>query len=274
MDRGYILLNTIIYGCCALVISDFFSYNKFLNFAIWSYIMVACYILVFINKFWINIANIIMIFVVLIGFFGINYMILKKFPNDKKKEQVWLIITLWISIFLENLWNYFYWASSVYNHSWDISDTLLVILFIWLFCISFYFHRFSYIWKEFKSINEYWDITRELWIKIDNHIQILSVFLFLIILLLAYLLIHTSSIRMQDWFFYMIKWIWIMMLVGLSRKEWLLLWALIYVLIEYFLFVKLWLPVMYKESLILLIIIFCLLYKPEWLFNWKNFRKI
>lgn len=274
MDFGYILLNTVIYGSCALIISEFFSYSKFLHFAVWSYIMVAGYILIFLRKFWLNITNIIMILALIFFFFGVNYLLLKVFPNAKKREQAWLIITLWVSILLENLWNYFYWASAVYTQYSGISNVSLIILLIWLFVVSFYFHKFSYIGKEFKAISEWWKIVHWLWINADYHIQMHSIFLFIIMLLIAYLIINTGSIRMQDGFYYMLKWIWIMMLVGLSRKEWLLLWALIYVLIEYFLFVKLWLPVMYKESLILLIIIFCLLYKPEWLFNWKNFRKV
>ena len=230
--------------------------------------------MIFLSKFWLNISNVIMILSLLVMFFGINYLLLKLFPNYTKREQAWLIITLWISILLENLWNYFYWWSAVSTRFWNISNIILIILLIWLFLISFYFHKFSYIGKEFKAISEQWWIVHWLWIKADYHIQMHSIFLFIMMLLIAYLIINTGSIRMQDGFYYMLKWIWIMMLVGLSRREWLFLWALIYVLIEYFLFVNLWLPVMYKESLILLVIIFCLLYKPEWLFNWKKFRKI
>ena len=274
MDLWYILLNTIIYGGCALIIAEIFSYGKFLHFAIWSYIMVAGYIFIFLNKFGLNTANLIMILSLLLCFFGTNYLLLKVFPNERKREQAWLIITLWISILLENLWNYFYGWAAVSTKFWDVSNILLIALLIWLFWISYYFYKVSCIGKEFKAISEWWEIASGLWINVNRNIQLLSIFLFIVILLIAYLLINTSSIRMQDGFYYMIKWIWIMMLVGLSKKEWLLLWALIYVLIEYFLFVKLWLPLMYKESLILLIIIFCLLFKPEWLFNRKRFRKI
>lgn len=269
MDLWYILLNTIIYGGCALIISEIFSYGKFLHFAVWTYIMVAWYIFIFMSKFWLNVPNIIMIFSLLLFFFGVNYLLMRSFSSNKR-EQIWLIVTLWVSIFLESLWNYLYWASAVSFQSTSISNILLVVLLICLFCILLYFHKFSYMGKEFSAIDENWNFARELWIKTNHHVQVLSVFLFCIILLIAYLLVKTSSIRMQDGFYYMIKWIWIMMLVWLSRKEWLLLWALIYVIIEYLLFVELWLPIMYKESMTLVVIIFCLLYKPEWLFSFRR----
>lgn len=76
-----------------------------------------------------------------------------------------------------------------------------------------------------------------------------------------------------DWIFYLLKGVWIMVLVWITKIEYSFIWALIYVIFEYILFISLWVEITYKESLILLIILIILIFKPNWLFTLKT-RKI
>jgi branched-subunit amino acid ABC-type transport system permease component len=71
----------------------------------------------------------------------------------------------------------------------------------------------------------------------------------------------------------MIKALGIMILVGTTRKEYLFLGALLYVLVEYGLFIVWGLPISYKETLILLVILGVLLFRPEGIFARRE-RKI
>ena len=273
MDIWYIILNTIIYGCCALILADMFSYWKIFNFALWSYIMFAGYIIFNCINYWFNTINICAIMVLLISFFLINKLLLKIFPSSKKRTQASLIVTLWISLFLDNFCNFIYWWRWVSLPTQKFNFVILTILFLIIFIVFFYFHRISFYWKTLNAINENENIVLWLWIKKDKIIQIWFILLFLIIVLLWYILIINWSIKMQSWLFYVIKWIWIMLLVWLAKKEWIFLWALIYVIIEYILFNKLWLPIAYKETFILLCVALILLFKPEWLFSIRS-RKL
>jgi branched-subunit amino acid ABC-type transport system permease component len=68
----------------------------------------------------------------------------------------------------------------------------------------------------------------------------------------------------------MIKAMGIMILVGTARRERIFAGALLYVLVEYLLFIVWGLPISYKETFILLVILGVLLFKPEGLFNRKK----
>ena len=270
MDISYIILNTIIYGCCALLLADFYLYWKILNFALWSYIMFSWYMIFHYINDWITLQNILVLLVFLVSFFLVNYLLLNKFKNAKKRWHASLIITLWLSFFLDNFCGYLYWWSGISLPTKQISTPTLIVIFLVLFFAFFYFHRASYYSKIFKAISENEKIVSGLWIKKNNFIQILFWLWLLILVILSYVLLITSSIKMQSWLFYIIKWMWIMILVWLSKKERMFLWALIYVIFEYILFNKLWLPLSYKEILVLSCIMLVLLFKPEWLFNLKK----
>ncbi|MDR0369441.1 MAG: hypothetical protein LBH96_02675, partial [Candidatus Peribacteria bacterium] len=77
-------------------------------------------------------------------------------------------------------------------------------------------------------------------------------------------------LRASDGLFYMIKAMGIMILVGTARRERIFAGALLYVLVEYLLFIVWGLPISYKETFILLVILGVLLFKPEGLFNRKK----
>jgi branched-subunit amino acid ABC-type transport system permease component len=59
----------------------------------------------------------------------------------------------------------------------------------------------------------------------------------------------------------------VMILVGIAHKQYVFLWALLYVLIEYVMFIELGWPIAYKETLILVVILLILILKPEGLFS-------
>jgi branched-subunit amino acid ABC-type transport system permease component len=90
---------------------------------------------------------------------------------------------------------------------------------------------------------------------------------------IAFILLTETSLRASDGLFYMIKALGVMILVGTARKEYLFLGALLYVAVEYLLFIVGGLPISYKETLILVVILGVLLFKPEGLFTGKA-RKI
>lgn len=266
MDISYILLNTIIYGCCALILVDIFSYWKIFSFAIGSYLMFSAYIIFNCVKYWFNIWNISAIVVLIVSFFLINYLLINKF-SEKKRGHASLIITLWVSLFLDNFCNYIYWWHSVSLPSEKLSLIALLTLFIIIFLVFFYFHRVSCFSKILSAIWENERLICGLWIRKNRIMWILFWIVFVLIVLLWYILLINSSIKMQSWLFYLIKGMWIMILVWLAKKERIFLWALIYVLLEYLLFNKLGLSIAYKETVILLCIVLVLLFKPEWLFS-------
>ncbi|MEI7477610.1 MAG: hypothetical protein WCJ81_03700 [bacterium] len=52
-------------------------------------------------------------------------------------------------------------------------------------------------------------------------------------------------------------------MVGVDKKQYMYLGALIYVILEYLLFIRLGFPIGFKETLILFMILAILLIKPE-----------
>ena len=273
MDLSYILLNTIVYGSLAMVIAWFSWFGKILNFSLGAYMIMGWYIIHRIINYWINIENIIMIIIFFGSFLLINRWLLKYFENDKKRDHVWLVLTLWLSIVLENIIGYIYWPTSISLELWQIPTYWFIIIFIILSLFFFYIYRHTIIWTILNAISENSKLVRGLWIRTNKTLQIVFILLLFLLLWAVVLILNESSIRASDGIFYIIKWIGIMILVGISKKEYMFLGALLYVLIEYLLFIKIWFPIAYKETLILLIILAVLLFKPEWLFTLK-WRKI
>lgn len=273
MDLGYILINTIVYGTVAMIIASFFWFWKILNFSLWAYMMMWGYILSNFIQSGLSWTNILMLIILFWSFLFINWGLLKYFPNDKKRDHVWLVLTLWISIILENLMSYVYWSNAISLSLFHISIYWLIIVFLLLFWFFFYVYKYSFLWVTLSAISENWSLVRGLWVPTNKILQICFFWLFLLLLVVCFLLLNESSLRAWDGIFYMIKWIWIMILVWIEKKEYMFFGALIYVLVEYLLFIKLGLPISYKETFILFVILFVLLFKPEWLFGLKS-RKI
>ncbi len=273
MDLGYILLNTIVYGTVAMVIAWFFWFGKILNFSLGAYMMMGGYILYRSITYGFSLLNIVMLIIFIGSFLLINLWLLKYFPNDKKRDHAWLVITLWISIILENLTSYIYWPNSVSLSIMHMPIYGLLIIFLILIWFFFYLYKYSFLGITLNAISEDSKLVRGLGVNTSKILQITFFCLLILLLACSFLLLNESNLRAGDGIFYMIKWIWIMILVWIAKKEYMFFGALLYVLIEYLLFIQRWLPISYKETLILIIILFVLLFRPEWLFSLRK-RKI
>ena len=264
MDLGYILLNTIVYGTVAMVIAWFFGFGKILNFSLGAYMRMGGYVLYRFITYGFSAVNFIML---------INRWLLKYFPNDKKRDHVGLVITLWVSIIVENLTSYIYWSNSVNLSIMHMPIYGLVIIYLVLIWFFFYLYKYSILGITLNAISEDSKLVRGLGVNTSKILQITFFCLLILLLACSFLLLNESNLRAGDGIFYMIKGIWIMILVWIAKKEYMFFGALLYVLIEYLLFIQRWLPIAYKETLILIIILFVLLFKPEWIFSLRK-RKI
>ncbi len=273
MDVQYILLNTLIYGIIALVIANFFSFGKMLNMSIGGFMVMGWYIMYNILVHGISIQMLIIVIWYSMLFFIINRAIFKYFPHDKQKDHVGVLATLGISIVLENLTNYLYGPNSINLNILSFDRQILLVLFIVLFWLLYYIFKHTLLGAMLRGIEENSKTIKSLGIKTNTILQFLFGWMIVLLLVAAFIVLNETNLRSSDGMFYLIKWIWIMILVGISKKEYILFGALLYVVMEYLLFIQLGLPISYKETFILIVIVSILLFKPEWLFTFKK-RKI
>jgi len=273
MDIQYILLNTVIYWIVALVIANFFSFGKMLNMSIGWFMVMGWYIIYSLITHWTQIQTMMILIWFILLYVLINRAIFKFFPHDKQKDHVGVIATLGISIILENLTNYIYGPNSINLNIISFNRQILLIIFIVLFGLFYYIFKQTLLGAMLRGIEENSKTVRSLGIRTNKILQLLFLWMLVLLLVIAFILLNESNLRSSDGIFYLIKWIWIMILVGISKKEYMLFWALLYVLMEYLLFIQIWLPISYKETLILVIIVWVLLFRPQWLFTFRK-RKI
>jgi branched-chain amino acid transport system permease protein len=272
MDITYLLFNTIIYGTLALMFSVFFSSGKIMNFALGNYLIGCCYLLYAFITYGFSWAT----GAILVGFVAfyvlIHWVLLHFFPHDKQRDLVGLVLTLGASMVLENAINYLYGPSSISLSLPHLPLRLLGVIFLFIVGGSFYFFKKSLGGKMLNAISENSGLVRGLGIQTTLFLQ--GVFMILLVLLfgIAFLLLTETSLRASDGLFYMIKALGIMVLVGTARKEYLFVGALLYVLVEYLLFIVGGFPISYKETLILVVILGVLLFKSEGLFTGRERR--
>ena len=273
MDIGYILFNTIVYGIMALLLASFFSFGKLLNLSIWWFMVMLGYVLYDFINHWLNSTSI-LVTIALVGlFFLINRGLLKYFSNDKQRDHVGIILTLWVNIILENATSYIYWPLPVSLNIIDFKRYILLAIFILLISLSYYFFKHTLYGVILKGISENNKIIKSLGIQSTRLLQYFFGCWLILLMRNAFMILNKTNLKWTDGLFYIIKWIWIMILVGIGKKEYMFIGALIYVVAEYLLFIQRWLPISYKETLILIVIVILLLFKPEWLFTFKR-RKI
>lgn len=273
MDIQYILLNTLVYGIIALVIANFFSFGKMLNMSIGWFMVMGGYIIYNILVHWMSIQTTIIVIWYIVLFIIINRAIFKFFPHDKQKDHVGILATLGISIVLENLTNYLYGPNSINLNIVSFDRQILLVLFIVLFGLFYYVFKHTLLGATLRGIEENSTTIKSLGIRSNVIVQILFMWMLLLLLMIAFVILNETTLRASDGIFYLIKWIWIMILVGISKKEYMLFGALLYVAMEYFLFIQLGFPISYKETFILIVILWVLLFRPQWLFSFRN-RKI
>lgn len=273
MDIQYILLNTVVYWIVALVIANFFSFGKMLNMSVGWFMVMWWYILYNFIVHGISIQTVMMLIWCVVLFVLINWAIFKFFPHDKQKDHVGIIATLWINIILENFTNYVYGPNSINLHIMHFNRRILLLLFIVLFGVFYYFFKHTLLGSILRGIEENSKTIKSLGIKANTILQWLFLGMFMLLLVIAFIILNEANLRASDGMFYLIKGIWIMILVGISKKEYMLFGALLYVVMEYLLFIPIGLPISYKETLILIVILSVLLFRPQGLFSFTN-RKI
>lgn len=267
---SYILFNTLIYGSIAFVLSSYFAYAKYLNLAVTSFMILAVYVLAPDARQWRKIQHIAILVWAFLLYRCVNYITLQYFKNEKQRDLFWFIFTLWCSLLVDNSTAIMYGSSPAsLDGIWLSRPQLAVILIGMHFLIAYIFKK-SFLGKIWQGIySNTWSI-RTLGISTNTMIHVLCSLFFVGIIWLGLLIAQQWAIKPSDNLFYSLKGIGIMILVGTEKRQYIYLWALLYVLVEYLLFVVWWLPLGYKEALILVIILILLLLKPEWIFSFKQ----
>ncbi len=273
MDLYYVLQNAIIYWILAFILSWFLAYNKYINFSLWSFLVLSWYVInVFYGK-WFSFDFIIILSIFILSFFIIDYIVSSNFSNLKKREFFGFIFTLAVGILIENSLSYVYWPSSI-SLNWDKFNTIFLLsVFLLLFFTNFYFYKYSIIWKLFNWLYENSRVVESLWVKMKKKKNIFFLFCSILILFAWYISMGAYWLSPSENIYFIIKAIWIMIVVWVWRMQYMFLWALLYVVLEYVLFVNIGIPIVYKEPLVLGIILVILIFKPNGLFS-LDFRKI
>lgn len=271
MDLWYILFNTLVYWIIAFVFAGFFAYGKFLNLGIGATMIALGYC---IHGFVVDGFSwwLVAISVWLIAFtILVNWLVVHSFRNETQRDLFGLIFTLGVSIFLENMTNYLFGPTSVSFSGMSMNVPLLIMLFVVVNVFIRYLFGKSYFGVMMKWIREQSKTIRSLWVSVNKTLYRLFAWLLLLLAGVAVMILIEGNMRSTDAIFYMIKGIGIMILVGIASKEYIMRWALLYVVLEYVMFISWWWPIAYKETLILVIILLVLLCKPTGLFSlWKR----
>lgn len=270
---SYILFNTLIYGSIAFILASYFAYGKYLNASLGSFMILGTYAIIRIVKSGRSRESLIVIVSMIILYIVINFIVLHYFRSEKQRDLFGLIFTFGSAIFLENSTSVLFGPTSTSISVWEISTWYLVIALIVINTTIIYaFHR-SYTGKIRKGIYTNTPAIRALWVNTNSMLQKLFMLFLPCLLLIGFVIANESTLRASDNLFYLIKWIGIMIMVWLEKKELIYVGALLYVVMEYLLFIQRWVPLSYKEALILVIILVILLARPQWLFSIRS-RKI
>lgn len=270
---SYILFNTLVYGGIAFMLSSYFGYAKYLNVTVGSFMILSTYTLAQIVQHGRSAQAVSVCCGLVLLYWLINYIVIRFFPNAKQRDLFWLIFTLGGSLFLGSATNMIYWPLPTSVQWGEISTWRLVAILVAVNLILFYIFHTSYIGKIRKGIyHNTWSI-RSLGIKVNSMLHVLFMAFIPCFIALGVLIANEGTLRASDNMFYMIKGLGIMIVVGVEKKQYIFLGALAYVILEYLMFIKWWLPISYKETLILVIILIILLCKPEGLLT-TSLRKI
>jgi branched-subunit amino acid ABC-type transport system permease component len=265
----YVLLNTLIYWSIAFIIASYYAYGKFLNVALGSYIILGTYSVVSIIREWLSAESIISIFGLVCIYTLTNMIVIQSFSNEKKRDLFWLIFTLGVAICIENMTNVIYGPNAISIDMRNRKVWILWFILILINIVTIYLFHNSYNGILRKSMTSDINSTRSLGINVNRMFTIFASIAIPFLILLWIIIANEWTLRPTDNLFYLIKGLGIMIMVWVEKKEYMYLWAWIYVFVEYLLFIQRWLPISFKETLILWIILIILITKPEWLFNLK-----
>jgi len=265
------MFNSLVYGVIAFVFAGFFAYGKFLNLWIGATMIALWYCIHwFVVDGFSTGLLITSIGLVWLTVF-VNWLTVHSFKNEKQRDLFGLVFTLGVSIFLENTTNYIFGPTSVGFTDMSISTPLMIALFLWVNLLIRYAFGKSYFGVMMKGIWEQSKTVRSLWINVNKVLYWIFTGLLILLAGTAVMILIEGNMRSSDALFYMIKWIGIMILVGIASKQYIMRGALLYVLLEYLMFITRGWPIAYKETLILVIILLVLIFKPQGLFSfWKR----
>ncbi len=264
---SYILLNTLIYGTIAFGLSACFAYAKYLNVTLGSFMILWTYALSNIIRHGLSRQSIAVLLGAVIFYLLINYVVVHFFSNERKRDLFWLIFTLWAAHLIANVNTLLYGANPISLQLGTIPLRVIAAIILLINILVFYVFRKTYIGAIRRGIYTNAASIRAIGINTFRMIQsfLLSYLPFLIGL--GLLIANQSSLRPSDNLFYIIKGIGIMIMVWLDKREYVYAAALVYVILEYVLFIQLQLPIQYKEAFILAIILLILLFKPQGLLS-------
>lgn len=267
MDLSYILFNTIVYGVLATTLAAFMAYWKFLNLAVAAYFVLSSYVVYQLVTFWFGRGFVAISLLLVWVFFCLHQLLLKLFKNEKQRDLAAIVITLSAAYFLDNIIAYFYGPWSINVQNVQIGIGTLIAIFVLLLLVFYYVFSKSTIWVVLKWIYEKTAVIKSLWVRVDRLLQIVFGMFLILLLATSFLYLTKSAIRPTDGIFFLLKAVGIMIMVWVDKKEYMFVGSLLYVIVEYILFIERWLPIVYKETLILFVILAVLLIKPEGLFS-------
>lgn len=249
------------------MLSLFLSYSKVLNFSLGAYLTLAAYLIwEFVEygwsfRFWG------MSWVFFATLFLIHWSLQTYFPHQKKREKVWLIITLALSVLIESIIGLAFGPITINISIFSLAWWQILSMLFFATLALYYFYQYSIVGKQGIAISENEYVARGVGISHRKHSLMSCLFISVLMFIVAGILISHSSLKVWDGFFYIVKGLGIMILAGVAKKEYIYLAAFLYVSLEYLCFVLIWLPLTYKEPLILILILLLLLFKPEGLFS-------
>lgn len=267
MDISYILYNTIIYGGIAFIFSQRYATQKVINLSIGWYMVACWYVLYDLMMYWFSWKTWGMLLFVILSYISMHALCLYGAKDVRSRNIVGIIASLWFLLLVDNmLWLvYGPWSVSV---SWiDMSVASLFFIIVCAQILISYMYRYTFWWTATKSIDEHERVWESIWIDRSLYQCWVYGITFLLLVWLSFLVLAEASMQPSDAVFYLIKWMWITVFVWYKNPQRLLLGALIYVLVEYCLFVVWWVSILYKESLMLVCILIVLLVKPRWIFS-------
>lgn len=265
MDLSYILTNTIIYGTLALVLQLFFAYHKFRNMLVGAVCMSIGYILAYRIHDGRSLKILWMIIIVMVLRWG-TMLLVQRFSDDKK-EWFWLLWTIWWTLMLGNMTNYIFWPVSVSLDHNGLSVSVIILLLLVINGLLWYVFRYTWIGKILTGMFEHQQLVKSLGVKTTTLLHSITAIGIVLLMMVAYIILTTNTIKVSDDMFYLIKGTGVMVLVGIANSKRIYVGTLLYVIAEYLLFITRGLPIAYKETLILVVILLVLFLKPEGLFS-------
>lgn len=263
----YILLNTFIYGVLAAALHACLTHTKYINIYLGTVLMWTAYAYAHLLVHGIQRQTIIVTICIYVWLFLIHHIIISYFPIISQRELFALLFTLGADIIWGNILYLTYWPTLITAPWLNLSSLTLGGLLGGIALIHRYFFNKTLFGLKYQALASHAIVLRSIWYRYKNMLLQLMVWIVTFTGMMGIFLVHNQALRASDSFFYLLKALGIAILVWQGKSWYIFVWTLLYVVIEYALFVWLGLPLGYKQALILLIILLVLLLKPQGLFS-------